>query len=104
MDARIIGERELEELRESKSGMYNLYKRVPWVYAHGRLEDDMGTDLVYLLSTMQPRDRFKAYYKDKCVMFHMYRNRRNYEWCGLVTYADDIKAYAFAREVVDRHK
>ena len=78
--------------------------RIPWVYAHGKLEDDLKTDLFDVdLNGESVRDGLKALYKDKDgvkeVVFHLYRNDFG-QLTGIATYADDEEAYAYGRKLV----
>ena len=75
-------------------------KRIPWVYAHGKLEDDLKTDLFDVdLNGESVRDGLKALYHGKVVVFHLYRNMHGL-LTGIATYADDKEAFAYGRELV----
>lgn len=79
-------------------------QRIPWVYAHGELEDDLKTDLFDVdLNGESVRDGLKALYENKDgvkeVVFHLYRNGFG-QLTGIATYADDAEACAYGRKLV----
>lgn len=46
MDAKILTASEVEAIENS--AIRSMYKRIPYVYTHGQLAEDMCTDVVYL--------------------------------------------------------
>ena len=102
LDARIATEAELEQMENSH--VRSMYKRVPFVYAHGKLEDDLGTDIVYLFTgDYHLRNGLIAYtQKGKPVRFHLYKHPRTFELTGVVTYScEDKEAYQFGKRLVE---
>ena len=100
IDARITTE---EGLAKKPAGIRPLYKFVSFVYAHGKLQDDLGTDLIYLmLGDQKFCDGLIAYTDEwKPVRFHLYKNPRNFETTGVVTYScEDKEAYDYGRQLV----
>lgn len=103
MDARICSEYELQGMdRHAREVMY---QRVPFVYAHGKLESDMGTDIIYLCKgDYGLRNGLVAYTQDnRAVRFHLYRHPRTFELTGIVTYCDgsDKEAYEYGKRLVE---
>ena len=101
LDARIISEGQYDRLENDH--IRSFYKRVPFVYAHGKLEDDFGTDIFYLfLGEYHLNDRLIAYTDEgKPVCFHLYKHPRTFEKVGIVTYScDDKEAYQYGRKLV----
>lgn len=75
-------------------------QRIPWVYAHGRFEKDLGIDIFDVDRNGEVvRDGMKALYHDKVVVFHLYRNADG-QLTGIATYADDEEACAYGRSLV----
>lgn len=101
LDARIRTE---NELQQESSAIQKMYKRVPFVYAHGKLKDDLGTDIVYLfLGDNKLCNRLVAYTSNmEPVMFHLYKHPRTFELVGVVTYCcDDKEAYEYGKKLVE---
>lgn len=94
------------------------FKRVSWVYAHGKLEEDMQSDIIYLYNFENNvmgmmgklRNGFVAYYNKvntdgtvtpKPVRFFLYKNPKFGHLQGIVTYCDDIEAYKYGNMLVE---
>ena len=80
------------------------YERPAWVYAHGLLENDLKTDLIFVdLKGKTLADRLEAECNGKKVVFHLYKSRFGM-LTGAVTYdyAADEEAYAYGRDLVRR--
>ena len=76
-------------------------RRIHWVYAHGRLEKDMNTDLFSVnLNGATVEDGMKATYKGKPVVLHLFRDRSHGMLTGIATYEDDIEACTYGRSLV----
>ena len=75
--------------------------RIPWVYAHGKLEDDLHTGDLFCtdLNGEVVENGMRATYNGKLVVFHLYRNRFG-QLTGVATYADDEEACAYGRNLV----
>ena len=100
LDARIRTERELEMENPSIRTMYH---RVPFVYAHGELENDLGTDIIYLfLGDNHLCNGLIAYtMRGEPVRFHLYRHPETLECTGIVTYASrDEESYRYGERLV----
>lgn len=94
-DARIISD---QEFMESPT---RAYERPGFIYAHGKLEDDMHTDLFYLyLGDYHLQDGLVAYYKDKPVRFFLYRHPDMLRLTGIVAYCDDKEACLYGQNLV----
>jgi len=103
LDPRITTEQGLEEM---SVGIRNTFHRVHFVYAHGKLADDLGTDIIYLqLFEQRLHDGLIAYTDNwKPVRFHLYKHPRTLELVGIVTYCNsedkDKEAYDYGRKLV----
>lgn len=78
-------------------------KRVPYVYAHGKLEDDLGTDLVNLYEgDYHLNNGLVAYTLDgKPVIFFLYKHPTFGHLTGIVCYTDDKEACAYGKRLVE---
>lgn len=101
LDARILTE---YELQHESSAIQKMYKRVPFVYAHGKLEDDLGTDVFYMfLGDNRLCNGLRAYRPNgKPVRFHLYKHPRTLELTGIVTYScEDRESYEYGKRLVE---
>lgn len=101
LDARVLTE---DELQHESSAIQKMYKRVPFVYAHGKLEDDLGANVIYLfLGDNRLCNGLVAYTsKRKPVRFHLYKHPRTLELTGVVTYScEDRDAYEYGKRLVE---
>ena len=101
MDAKILTASEVEKIENS--AIRRMYKEVPFVYAHGQLAEDMGTDVVYLLKGDNNLcNGLRAYWHGEPVRFHLYRHPKFGHLTGVVTYSmKDSVAYNFGRRLVE---
>ena len=103
LDPRITTEHGLEE---KSIGVRNTYHRTPFIYAHGKLADDIGSDIIYLqLFEQRLHDGLVAYTDNwKPVRFHLYKHPRTFELVGIVTYCngEDMDAYNYGRKLVEQ--
>lgn len=102
LDARICSEEQLEKM--DSHAIKTMYKRPGYVYAHGKLEADLGTDIIYLfLGDQKLCNGLIAYTQDwKPVCFHLYKHPRTLELTGIVTYScDDEESYRYGKRLVD---
>lgn len=103
LDPRITTEQGLEK---KSAGIRNTYHRIPFVYAHGKLADDLGSDIIHLqLFERRLHDGLVAYTDDcKPVRFHLYKHPRTFELVGIVTYCngEDKEAYDYGRKLVEQ--
>lgn len=72
-------------------------ERVAWVYAHGKLEDDMCHDCFYA-DNADVKNGDKAVYKGKEVVFHLYPLRGRLT--GIACYTDDQEAMTYGQSLV----
>ena len=101
LDARIATERQLENM---PSAIRKMYKRISFVYAHGRLETDFGTDIFYIFKgDSNICNGLIAYTQDnKPVKFYLYKHPRTFELTGIVTYCnEDKEANEYGRHLVE---
>lgn len=100
LDAEILSEEQLNEL--DNSAIRNMYHRIPFVYAHGKLEEDLGTDIIYLfLGSYHLNNGLIAYTSDfKPVKFHLYRHPRTFELTGIVAYISDRESSLYGAKLV----
>ena len=102
LDARIYTQSQLEDIKSP--AIAKMYKRVPFVYAHGKLEEDLGSDIIYLfLGDNKFCNGLVAYTADrKPVRFHLYKHPRTFELTGIVTYSsEDKEAYEYGKRLVE---
>lgn len=102
LDARIATKEQMEHL---PSAIMKMYKRPGYVYAHGKLEDDLGTDIIYLfLGDQKLCNGMIDYTQDyKPVCFHLYKHPRTLELTGVVTYSnEDKEAYQYGKMLVEK--
>lgn len=100
LDAKICTAEQMNELGH----VGTFYKRVPYVYAHGKLADDLGTDIVYLFKGDNNYcNGLRAYTQQgKPVRFHLYRHPRTFELVGIVTYScEDQESYDYGKRLVE---
>ena len=100
LDARVKTEKELEEENPT---IRKMYKRIPFVYAHGELEEDWGTDILYLfLGNNVLCNGLVAYTKNgEPVRFHLYRHPETLQLTGIVTYASrDKESYEYGEKII----
>lgn len=101
MDAKILTASEVEAI--DNSAIRRMYQQVPFVYAHGQLAEDMGTDKVYMFKGFENRlcNGMRAYWHCDAVVFHLYRHPNFGHITGVVTYSmKDSDAYNFGKELV----
>lgn len=100
MDARILTASEVEKIENS--AIRRMYKEVPFVYSHGQLAEDMGTDVVYLFKGDNNLcNGLRAYWHGEPVRFHLYRHPKFGHLTGVVTYSmKDSDGYNFGKELV----
>lgn len=111
LDPKIISQEQYDEMlqhpEDGSAHMATRYKRIPFVYAHGKLQDDLGSDLFYLFLPMEWElcDGLRAYVRSsgKPVRFFLYKHPRTFELTGVVVYCDgsDSEAYAYGRSLVE---
>lgn len=102
LDARIATEAQLQQM--VNNSVRKMYKRVPFVYAHGQLEEDLGTDIIYLFEgDYHLRNGLVAYTTNlEPVCFHLYKHPRTLELTGIVTYCrKDKESYEFGKKLVE---
>lgn len=100
MDAKILTASEVEKIENS--AIRRMYQRIPYVYAHGQLAEDMGTDVVYLFKGNNNLcNGLRAYWHGEPVRFHLYRHPKFGHLTGVVTYSmKDSDGYNFGKELV----
>ena len=102
LDARICSAEQLEKM--DSHAVAKMYKRPGYVYAHGKLEKDLGTDIIYLfLGDYKLCNGLIGYTQDyKPVCFHLYKHPRTLELTGIVTYSsEDIESYRYGKKLVE---
>ena len=101
MDARVLTDPEVEKIENS--AIRRMYKRIPYVYAHGQLAKDMGTDVVYLFKGDNNLcNGMAAYWHGEPVRFHIYRHPKYGHLTGVITYSmKDSWAYNFGKRLVE---
>ena len=83
----------------AKEGDAN-FKSPGFVYAHGKLEDDLKTDLFVIdLKGHSLKDGLRARYNGKNVVLHLYTNDIG-QLTGVATYVDDEDAFNYGRNLV----
>ena len=101
MDAKILTASEVEKIENS--AIRRMYKPVHFIYAHGQLAEDMGTDVVYLFQgDNRLCNGMRAYWNGEPVSFHLYRHPKFGHLTGVVTYSmKDSGSYEFGRRLVE---